>query len=157
MLEVLLHAIAAKVAELVYDDARAIIYPSLSDGLATFSDNLEQIADNVERQMLAPLRAGLTFVQLNEWEKARDEFIRAAATDEDSAVAKAWLGIALTKTGRPDVGRQCLISSVRLNPFLSSTYSLVLPTMDASTRSPEPVSTSKFPPSRVFEMYSGRR
>jgi len=118
-IDFLIEALLAKLIEKAYDDVHEIVTPSITDAVARIQADLSQISDNVERQLLTPLHAGLTFASLQEWGKACDQFVFAQAADPDSPVANAALGLTLIKQGQLERGRDYLRASILTNPFLS--------------------------------------
>lgn len=117
--------LVSKVADEVYD----VLKGRLSGEITAVGDRLGQIEERLSRldlkldqQLMAPLRAGLTFLKLGQLEKAVDQFVHADAVEPDSAVAKFWLGISLISTGKDKAGRDFLLSAIELNPFVASGF-----------------------------------
>lgn len=79
---------------------------------------MEGVAAAADRQLLLPLKAGLTFLRLGDHRLAVEELVRAQAADEYAAVASFWLAVALAVTGREDNARHHLRAALALNPFL---------------------------------------
>ena len=117
--------LVSKVADEVYDRLRG----RLSGEIAAVGDRLEQIEGKlsqldtkVDQQLMAPLRAGLTFLKLGQPEKAVDQLVHAHAVEPDSPVARFWLGICLIGTGKNKEGKDFLLSAIELNPFVASGF-----------------------------------
>jgi hypothetical protein len=79
---------------------------------------LDNIQNMQEMQLAMWLKAGLTHLQIGEIREARDEFIRAEASDKRSATAKLYLAMILAQTGKLDLAMEKLREAITINPFI---------------------------------------
>lgn len=118
MLETVIHVATAKVIEELHKVVRDEIRTAVNEATETVLRRLDQIEDKVEQHALGPLRAGLTFARLGQWEDARNEFVRAHGIDPLSPIAALWLGQALVRLGRDREASDFVQLAITLNPQL---------------------------------------
>ena len=117
MLDAVLGYILNKVADESYTELLKELSASI-DATQQVKERLGEIDEKMDMQMLAPLRAGLTFLRLGAIDRAIEELVMATSVDPDSAVSNFWLGMLLQSTGRPK-GREFLEASLTLNPHVA--------------------------------------
>ena len=136
MLSIFAEAAAARLIEKAYDASRDLFVRPVEDAIRDLTDNVQELADTLEQQRLEPLRSGLEFAQLDLWEEARDEFVRARGVDPYSPVAAAWLAAALLKLGDHVHAVRHIRECVQLNPFVSTMLADTI--LDTQLAEPEP-------------------
>lgn len=115
MIEAALEYFATKLADEVYDRLRKRLSDPFDAVTGRLISSLDRLEARADQQMLAPLRAGMTFLRLSDPQSAVKEFVRAEATDPDSPVSKWWLGLTLLLVGREE-GKDYLRQALECNP-----------------------------------------
>ena len=142
MIDAITDFFVSKLVGEIYQLAREQLEGNLTSERDDLLIRLNSIEEKADMQLLAPLKAGLTFLRLHKLDSAIDELVRAEATDGDAAVAKFWLGVALIMNGQEAAALQFLRSSVVLNPFLSG--SLMLPSSQSTSPEHPPFQKTTF-------------
>jgi len=88
------------------------------NGFPEINTKIDDILNMQERQLGMWVKAGLTHLQIGEISEARDEFIRAEASDKRNATAKLYLAMILAQTGKLDVALVKLREAITINPFI---------------------------------------
>jgi hypothetical protein len=91
----------------------------LADAKSPLTHAINRIEDNTERQLLAPLKEGLSYLDLEEFTRARDRLIAAEALDDLAPVPRLLLGLTLIELGSHKQGADRLLASLELNPFIA--------------------------------------
>jgi hypothetical protein len=65
-----------------------------------------------------PLAEALTFLEISEYERARDRLITAEAADRLAALPRLLLGLVLVQLGERDAGVRRIRDAILLNPFM---------------------------------------
>ena len=115
IIEAALEYIVTKIGDEIYDRVRQRLSDPFDAVTGRLISSLDRLEARADQQMLAPLRAGMTFLRLSDPDSAVREFIRAEATDPDSPVSKWWLGLTLLLVGRAE-GRGYLRQALERNP-----------------------------------------
>jgi hypothetical protein len=79
---------------------------------------LDSIQESLEQQRSMWLRSALSFLRLGETEKARDELVRATASDDRDALSRLILGLLLAVERKDEFAKEYLLQAWRKNPFL---------------------------------------
>ncbi len=108
--DIIIGEVVKKIREGIESPATKSIEPLLSQ--------MDRIESKAEAQLLIHLRAGLTFLRLNDPSQAVVELVRAEAADKLAAVSSFWLGAALGLCGRQADASRFLERALYLNPFL---------------------------------------
>jgi len=117
MINPVLEFIASKITGEVLDHVIDSFRQRLDAENSLLLDRLAALDAKVDAQLLAPLRAGLRFLQLGKIENALEEFVRAEANDPYAACSKLCLGLTLLEMGHTD-GCRVILESLELNPYL---------------------------------------
>src|SRR5271165_6599302 len=110
--------VASKIADQLMDRVIESFRHRLDAEYSALLDRLASIDAKIDAQLLAPLKSGLTFLQLGDLGNALVEFVRAQAVDPYAASSALCLGLLLQKLGRSEEGRRFIDESLQLNPFI---------------------------------------
>jgi hypothetical protein len=118
---------AALIANIIISRTFGTIIETVKSGLKevlepefrSLERRINDLHASVQLQQAMWLKSGLTFLKLGEVVKARDEFIRAEASDKRSAVARFYLSLLLAYEGKLELAREKLHDAILINPFVS--------------------------------------
>jgi hypothetical protein len=91
----------------------------LEPGIVTLEQRIANLQFGIELQHAMWLKAAMSFLQLGDLDQARDDLVRAEASDPRSAVARLYLGIVLARQGRAEIARERLSDALNVNPFVT--------------------------------------
>jgi tetratricopeptide (TPR) repeat protein len=86
--------------------------------IAALNERMARIENMLEMELARHVKTGLTFVELGEFSKARDAFVKAEAIDPNAATAKLWLAKLLVVEGYGKPAFRRYVEALLLNPFL---------------------------------------
>jgi len=107
----------SKLISYVLDSTLKMMFEETDSRLAGIEGRIGNIQQVMEWQNAAPLRAAISYMRIQEHVKARDELIRAEATDPRGAVARVLLGRLLAKEGKHDAATERFWDALLINPF----------------------------------------
>lgn len=91
---------------------------SINTIFSSMETRLDHIKNAQEMQQAMWLKSSLTFLEMQEHDKAFDELVRSEASDKRNATAKLYLAILLGRKGKPELAKVKLNEVIEINPFI---------------------------------------
>jgi predicted negative regulator of RcsB-dependent stress response len=98
--------LADKIASMILEKAASQL--NLSSEIPELRARVDQLDEKIDRLLVAPLKAALTFLELGRFDQALDELVKADANEQCAPVTKFWLDVVSWHQGKNDFAiREC--------------------------------------------------
>jgi tetratricopeptide (TPR) repeat protein len=116
----IIEVIAQKLIEKGAEHITKSLGEQVGTQIAALNERMARIENMLEMELARHVKTGLTFVELGEFSKARDEFVKAEAIDPNAATAKLWLAKLLVAEGYGRPAFRRYVEALQLNPFVEN-------------------------------------
>jgi len=117
MINTLIKSVADKLLDALVEQTCDILRGTRDD-IAAIRSQLDIIQRNQEMQLASSLKAGLSYLQLGQRQRAIDSFVKAEADDSRNAVVKVILALLIAQDRKTDFAVDRMCEALQMNPFI---------------------------------------
>lgn len=117
MINTLIKSVADKLLDALVEQTCDILRGTRDD-IAAIRSQLDIIQSNQEMQLASSLKAGLSYLQLGQRQRAIDSFVKAEADDSRNAVVKVILALLIAQDRKTDFAVDRMCEALQMNPFI---------------------------------------